>query len=124
MIMNKIIPLKRIIRREDVHVLTGLLILAMSGLTTTVTAKDKPLLLAELEAREVRKLKESGAIMSLESLLKRVRQDYPGRVIEIDLEDEEGRYVYEMEIVDDTGSVWEILMDAGTGELLERERDD
>lgn len=93
-------------------------------LAQPVPADTGTLQLAELRADEVRKLKESGDIMPLEGLLKRVRQDYPGRVIEIELDEEDGRYVYELEIVDEDGIVWEIDLDARSGELLERERDD
>ncbi len=122
--MNRIKSIIQCLQRDYGLTHIGLLMMVMTGLTTTAMAKDRPLLLAELEAREVHKLKESGDIMSLESLLKMVRRDYPGRVIEVELEDEDGRYVYEMEIVDEAGSVWEIHLDADTGELLERERDD
>lgn len=87
-------------------------------------AADQRLMLADLKAHEVRDLKESGRIMSLEELLRMIRTDYPGRVIEVELEKENGRYVYEIEIVDEKGVVWEIELDASNGQLLKRELDD
>lgn len=73
---------------------------------------------------EVMRLKESGAIMSLEDLLERVRREYPGRIIEIELEKENGKYVYEIDLVDEDGIVWELELDASTGDLLKLKRDD
>lgn len=90
----------------------------------SMAAGDEPLLLAEMKADQVHRLKETGDIMSLEALLRQVRQEYPGRVIEIELEEENGRYIYELEIVDDEGIVWDIELDARSGELIKREVDD
>lgn len=73
---------------------------------------------------EVMRLKESGAIMSLEDLLEKVRREYPGRIIEIELEMENGKYVYEIDLVDENGIVWELELDASTGDLLKLKRDD
>lgn len=76
------------------------------------------------EAEQVRALTDSGAILPLEQILEKARQDFPGRVIEIELDREDGRHIYELEIVDPEGRVWELEMDAATGELLEKERED
>jgi len=40
------------------------------------------------------------------------------------LEKEDGLYVYELEIVDYSGEVWELELDAKTGELVELENED
>lgn len=85
---------------------------------------ERTFLLADLDINHVMELKQSGEILPLESILERVRELQPGRVIEIELEDDDDRYIYEMEVVDDSGVVWDIDVDARTGELLERERDD
>lgn len=111
-------------RNSRVRLLMPVLLLSGLCLTQSAAAESGYLQLADLDVSEVRRLKEAGAIMPLESLLQRVRRDYPGRVIEIELEKEDDRYVYELEIVDDNGIVWEIELDARTGELLERERED
>ena len=80
-------------------------------------------LLAKVDADEARELKQSGQIMSLEDLIARLRQDYPGQIIEIELDDKDDRYVYEIEIVDDEGVVIELRIDAATGEVLRYEKD-
>ena len=48
-------------------------------------------------------------------------QEFPGKLLEVELEQEMGRWVYEFEILDDEGIVWELYYDAGTGELVKRE---
>ena len=71
-----------------------------------------------------RKLRESGEILSLEQIVERARAAKGGEVIETELERKQGRYVYEVEILDSAGRVWEVELDAKTGELLEVEQDD
>jgi len=82
------------------------------------------IVVADLKADKVWELKQSGKIIPLEDLIKQVRRDYPGRIIEIELEDEDGRYVYELELVDENGVVWELEVDASTGQVLKYEQDD
>jgi len=104
--------------------LQGITLLLGLVLMQPLLAKDDSPRVTELKAGDIRKLREAGNIMSLETLLKNIRQDYPGRIIEIELDKEDEHYIYELEIVDADGVVWELHFDAGTGELLERERED
>ena len=85
---------------------------------------DDMLVVAEVKADEVWQLKESGQIMALEDLISQVRKNYPGRIIEIELDNDDGRYIYELELVDENGVVWDMEVDAGSGEVLEYEQDD
>jgi uncharacterized protein YpmB len=82
------------------------------------------IVVADLKADEVWELKQSGKIMPLEDLIKQVRRDYPGRIIEIELDEEDGRYIYELELVDENGVVWDLDVDAKTGQILKYEQDD
>jgi uncharacterized protein YpmB len=82
------------------------------------------IVVADLKADKVRELKQSGKIMPLEDVIKQVRRDYPGRIIEIELEEEDDRYVYELELVDENGIVWDLEVDASTGQVLKYEQDD
>jgi len=83
----------------------------------------EPLLLAKLDAQEARELKQSGQIMPLEQLITRVNKDYPGQIIEIELDEEKDRYVYDIELVDEEGVVIELKIDASTGEVLRYKKD-
>ncbi|MDH3279550.1 MAG: PepSY domain-containing protein [Gammaproteobacteria bacterium] len=68
------------------------------------------------------RLRESGDIVPLEQILESALNLHPGRVIEVELEGKGERRIYEIEIVDRQGVVWELEFDAGSGRLLERER--
>ncbi len=71
-----------------------------------------------------RSLQQRGAILSLEQILERARRHHDGRVLETELEQKGERYVYEIELVDQQGRVWEMKFDAGSGELLKEKRED
>jgi uncharacterized membrane protein YkoI len=61
--------------------------------------------------------------MSLESVIAQVRKDYPGQIIEIELDEEDDRFIYEIEVVNDDGVVIELEIDAATGEVLKYKKD-
>jgi uncharacterized membrane protein YkoI len=67
---------------------------------------------------------DQGDILSLEQILKNVRQHRVGRVLETELEEKRGELVYEVEILDNNGEVWEMKLDARSGILLEEEQED
>jgi uncharacterized membrane protein YkoI len=76
------------------------------------------------EQDAVRAIRQRGDILSLDRILQDVRGQHPGRVLESELEQKDGRYVYEVELVDDQGRVREIKFDARTGELLKENQGD
>lgn len=63
-------------------------------------------------------------LIPLEEIIAKAKQEKGGRVVEAELDRDFGRYVYEVEIVDDAGVEWELKYDARTGKLLRTERDD
>lgn len=83
-----------------------------------------PPAMADDDHLEARRLVESGEVLSLQSILDKYRTDYPGRVIEVELEKKRGQIIYEIEIVDDGGEVRELHINARNGELLQDKRED
>ncbi len=73
---------------------------------------------------EARKLRDQGDILPLETILENAAKDYPGKVIEVELESEYGGHQYELEVLDKDGKVWELKYDARSGELLKKELED
>lgn len=71
-----------------------------------------------------RKLRDAGAILALEDIVRRARAAKPGELLETDLEKKGDRYIYEVEILDNTGEVWELKLDAADGHLISMDRDD
>jgi len=83
-----------------------------------------PVVLADDDHIEARRLLNSGEILSLEVILENVRRAHPGKIFEIELEREDGRIIYEVEILGEDGIVEEIYIDARTGKLLNYGEDD
>jgi len=79
--------------------------------------------LADESADKARQLRASGQILSLEKLLEVARKIKPGEILETELDKEAGRYVYEIDILDAQGRVWELKLDAKDGKLIELEKD-
>lgn len=71
---------------------------------------------------QARRLVEEGRILPLQQILAAARTRTPGRLIEAELELEQGRWIYEFEFIE-RGEVWEYRFDAATGRFLERESD-
>lgn len=74
--------------------------------------------------KEAQQLRSSGAIVPLEQVLNKARKQKPGKLLETELERKKNRLIYEIEILDEQGRVWEFIFDASNGELLKLEQDD
>lgn len=78
----------------------------------------------DLEQDDVLRLREQGAVLPLEQLLQRAFARHPGaRLLEVELEEEDGVLVYELELVVAGGTVRELEFDAADGRLLKDEED-
>ncbi len=71
-----------------------------------------------------RELQQAGKIQSLDEILKRAEVRRTGKIIEAELHRTGDGFVYEIEFLDDHGIVQELRLDARTGKLLSRHRDD
>ncbi|HEB96870.1 MAG TPA: peptidase [Sedimenticola thiotaurini] len=71
-----------------------------------------------------RALVQRGEILPLPQVLDRLQQRRRGRVLEVELEQEDGGYRYEIELLDDSGRVWEYRIDAASGEILDRAQEE
>ena len=73
---------------------------------------------------EARRLLDAGEILPLESILKNVRDRFPGKILEVKLEREDQEIVYEVEVLGDDGVVTEVYINARTGKVLSSKEDD
>ncbi|MGE8110497.1 PepSY domain-containing protein [Pseudomonas sp.] len=79
----------------------------------------------DLDQDEALKLRQKGIILPLEQLLDTALGRYPGaRLLEAELEEDDGRYEYEVELLTKDGVVREVKLDASSGALLKDEEDD
>jgi len=69
------------------------------------------------------KLRQQGLILPLEKILQAAQKAHPGRVVEVELQREHKKYIYEVELVDNNGQVWELKLDAASARLIESERE-
>ena len=69
-------------------------------------------------------VQNSAGILSLEEILQRVKAQYPGRVVETELEHKRGRDVYEIDVISGDGVERELKYDAKTGTLISSKVED
>ncbi|WP_222105435.1 PepSY domain-containing protein [Denitromonas ohlonensis] len=94
-------------------------------LSTTLIAPG----LADSDHDRARRARDAGQVMPLPAILERVAQDYPGRVVEVELEDEDDRWIYEIKLVQPGGRLLKLEVDATDARILkargkQRERED
>ena len=85
---------------------------------------------ALVQANDVRldeavKLRDAGSIQDFAKLNALALGQHPGAVVEdTELENQWGRYVYQIELRDAQGLEWDLALDANTGEILKNQQDD
>ena len=71
-----------------------------------------------------RDLVRQNKIIPLETLSRQVLRRFPGRMIGVELDDDDGRLVYEIKILTRQGRVLEVEVDPATGAIGDVEEDD
>lgn len=80
---------------------------------------------ADISHNEALKLRSKGVIMPLSTLLDAVDTRYPlAQILEVELDRDDGRYVYEIELITRDGVVRELTLDAASAAILHDEIDD
>ncbi|OPG69030.1 peptidase [Pseudomonas ogarae] len=78
----------------------------------------------DLDQDEALQLRQQGVILPLEQLLQQALDRHPGaKLLEAELEEKHGVYIYEVELLDTDGVVRELDLEAATGRLLKDEED-
>jgi uncharacterized membrane protein YkoI len=72
----------------------------------------------ERDHDRARRAVQAGQVMSLREVLTRLERSHPGKVLEVELEGEEGRWVYELKVLQDDGRLIKLKVDARSGEVL------
>ena len=72
-----------------------------------------------LDHDEIKRLRETGEILSMVEVMRRAAGVQPGQLLEAELEREDGAYVYEIKILAPDGSLHELYLDAATAEILD-----
>jgi len=91
--------------------------LALLAFCSVVMARD-------LDQDEALQLRQQGVILPLEQLLQQALDLHPGaKLLEAELEEKHGVYIYEVELLDTDGVVRELDLEAKTGRLLKDKED-
>ena len=101
----------------------------MKTLTTLFTASLIALTASLAHARdlgpdEALRLRDAGTIVSFEKLNASALAKHPGATItETELEEEYGKYIYQIELRDPQGIEWDLELDAVSGQILKDHQD-
>ena len=98
--------------------LTALFTASIIGMTASIAqARD-------LGPDEALRLRDAGTIVSFETLNATAIAKHPGSTItETELEEEYGKYIYQVEIRDPQGVDWDLELDAVSGVVLKDHQD-
>lgn len=61
---------------------------------------------------------EAGEVLPLRAIIGRVERDYPGQIVEVELEREDGRWEYEIKVLRAGGVLVKLKFDARDGRVL------
>lgn len=67
---------------------------------------------------------EAGQVLPLPMLLERLRRTHPGQVLELELERDDGRWIYEVRLLQANGQLLKLDVDAATAQVLQVKRRD
>lgn len=62
--------------------------------------------------------REAGKIVSLQAILDRVQVEFTGSPVEVELDDEDGRWIYKVKLLAPGGAIVKLEYDARDGRLL------
>lgn len=64
----------------------------------------------------------SGEVLPWPQIAQRIAASHPGELLELELEREDGRWIYEVRLLQPGGRILKLELDARTGELLRQRR--
>lgn len=66
-------------------------------------------------------LEKKGKILPLQKIIQIAQTQYPGRVLAAEFIQRKTDYIYELEILDAKGVVWEVKFDATSGVFIQKD---
>lgn len=79
----------------------------------------------EVSHQRALELRQSGELIPFAEIVAIVEARYPGlSMLEVELEEDDNRYIYELEILTPNGQVRELEVDARRGDILDDELED
>lgn len=79
----------------------------------------------DVSPAKIVELSVSGAILAFDKLDQAALAQYPNAtILDTELEESYGRYIYQVDLRDEKGQKWEVEMDATSAEILKNKQDD
>jgi uncharacterized membrane protein YkoI len=75
---------------------------------------------ADSEQDRARAALQAGQVLPLATVLARLEREQAGQVLEVELEHEDGHWVYEVKLLQAGGRLMKLELDAATGAVLKR----
>ncbi|MFA5522297.1 MAG: PepSY domain-containing protein [Castellaniella sp.] len=105
-------------RHTALRLLTPVLALAMT-LAAPVSMAD-----SRRDYEFAHQALQQGRMLSLRAVLDRVTAEYAGEPVKIEFERDDGIYLYEIKLIQPSGTLLKLEVDAITGELIKLKRRD
>ena len=61
---------------------------------------------------------QAGQVLPLATLLQQLQRSHPGQVLEVELDRDDGRWIYELKLLQGGGQLLKLELDAATGQVL------
>jgi uncharacterized iron-regulated membrane protein len=92
----------------------------LSTLAVVLAVLASPLALADSEQDRARAAVQAGKVLPLKAVLERLEREHPGQVLEVELEQDDGRWIYEIKLLQSGGRLVKLELDAASGAVLQR----
>lgn len=76
------------------------------------------LLAGDRDHDRAREALEAGKILPLRTIIEMLDRDYPGQILEVELDREDGQWVYEIKLLRESGALIKLVLDAKDGTLI------
>lgn len=81
-----------------------------------------PLLYADGDHDKARQALVQGKVQPLRTVLEKVERDYQGQAVKVEFDEDDGRYIYEIRLLQNDGRMAKLKVDAVDGKVLEVRR--
>jgi len=79
-----------------------------------------PMARADDDHEQAHRAVQAGEVMPLRSVLERLEREHPGHVLDVELDREHGRWIYEIKLLQPGGQRVKLKLDARSAELIQR----
>ena len=91
----------------------------LPAITAVILLASSPIH-AGSDHERARKAVEFGQVLPLQDILQKISKDYPGQVLEVELDQEKGTWIYEIKQLSSNGTILKLDVDAKTGQVLKQ----